>query len=117
MQQLLYFRGSPVAPLFKWRIPAQRNQRTDNNYFNQQSHTKVQCSQNIARYEVGRSRGLGRGRGVGLGLPDGVGVTVGVCVGVSTGQLPLTLNTMCMFEKPSSVRSVGSDGPQSTELR
>jgi len=36
----LYFRGSPVAPLFKWRIPAQRNQRTDNNYFNQQSHTR-----------------------------------------------------------------------------
>ncbi|PYK63479.1 MAG: hypothetical protein DME50_17470 [Verrucomicrobia bacterium] len=117
MQQLLYFRGSPVAPLFKWRIPAQRNQRTDNNYFNQQSHTKAQGSQNIARYRVGRSRGVGRGRGVGLGLPDGVGVAVGVGVGVATGQLPLTLNTMCMFGKSRSAKSVGSDGPQSTELR
>ncbi|PYJ67075.1 MAG: hypothetical protein DMF38_04920 [Verrucomicrobia bacterium] len=78
---------------------------------------KGRRSQNIARYEVGRSRGLGRGRGVGLGLPDGVGVAVGVGVGVATGQLPLTLNTMCMFRKPRSAKSVGSDGPQSTELR
>ena len=78
---------------------------------------KGRRSQNIARYEVGRSRGLGRGRGVGLGLPDGVGVAVGVGVGVATGQLPLTLNTMCMFGKPSSVRSVGSVVPQVGALR
>ena len=78
---------------------------------------KGRRSQNIARYEVGRSRGLGRGRGVGLGLPDGVGVAVGVGVGVATGQLPLTLNTMCMFRKPRTARFVGSGGPQPAELK
>ncbi len=75
---------------------------------------KGRRSQNIARYEVGRSRGLGRGRGVGLGLPDGVGVAVGVGVGVATGQLPLTLNTMCMFPSGELTSITSSDVPAGT---
>jgi len=29
----LYRGGSPVTPFLEWGIPSQRNQRTDNNYF------------------------------------------------------------------------------------
>ena len=73
---------------------------------------------------VGRGLGVGVGRiGVPVGVADGVtlGVTValavGVGVGLPAGQVPLTLNTICMFGKPMSPVGVGSFSPQSTALR
>ena len=70
----------------------------------------------------GRGCGVGRGRGVGVGRPgvpvgEGVGLTPGVGVGVTPGQVPFTLNTMCMFGKPMSAVVVGSGIPQSAALR
>jgi hypothetical protein len=40
MEERLHCRVCPVAPLFERRIPAERNQRTNNNYFNQQPDMK-----------------------------------------------------------------------------
>ena len=92
---------------------------------------------------VGRGCGVGRGLGVGVGLgvvvavavgvADGGGVivavavgvgvrggvivAVGVGVGVPPGQVPFTLNTMCMFGNPMSPVGVGTVTPQSAALR
>jgi hypothetical protein len=72
-------------------------------------------------YGVGRGCGVGRGRGVTLGVALGVtlGVTegVGLGVGLPPGQVPLTLNTMCMSGKPMSAVVSGSGIPQSAALR
>jgi hypothetical protein len=78
-------------------------------------------------YGVGRGCGVGRGLGVTrggavgvtVGVPLGVAVAVavGVGVGVPAGQVPLTLNTICMLGKPRSPVGVGSFTPQSTALR
>jgi len=81
----------------------------------------------LAHGGVGRGCGVGRGlgvaRGVAVGVTLGVGVTVTVAVGVAVGvgvgvdgQLPLTLNTMCISGNPMSAVGVGSVIPQSTEL-
>jgi hypothetical protein len=40
VEERLHCGVCPVAPLFEGRIPSQGNQRTNNNYFNQQSHMK-----------------------------------------------------------------------------
>ena len=63
-----------------------------------------------SREGVGRGCGVGRGRGVALGVGTQVLHLVshselhwlGVGVGLPPGQVPLTLNTMCMFGKPMS---------------
>jgi hypothetical protein len=60
------------------------------------------------------------GGGVGVGVPAGIGVEVGVGVpepGVGVGpQLPLTLNTKCMFVKPRSAILVGFGTEQAGAL-
>ena len=81
----------------------------------------------VAPGEVPQGRGCGVGRGLGVtlgvavggavGVPVGEGEAGGVGVGVTPGQVPLTLNTMCMFGKPMSPTGVGSFSPQSTALR
>ena len=73
---------------------------------------------------VGVAGGVGVGVWVadGEGVAGGVGVGVWVAVGLAVGvgvdplQLPLTLNTMCMVEKPMVETSVGPKNPQSTAL-
>jgi hypothetical protein len=79
---------------------------------------------------------VGRGLGVGgtLGVPVAVAVAVGVAdaggvvavavavavavgVGLPAGQLPFTLNTMCMSGNPRSPVGVGTVTPQSAALR
>ena len=62
---------------------------------------------------VGRGRGVGRGLGVGVGLS----VAVAVGVGVPDGQVPLTLNTMCMFGSPRVAKFVGLENPQADALQ
>ena len=65
---------------------------------------------------------VGGGVIVAVGVADGGGVIVAVGVGVGVGvpppgQLPFTLNTMCMSGKPISPVGVGSGTPQSAALR
>ena len=52
--------------------------------------------------------------GEAVGVPVGEGEVGGVGVGVTPGQVPSTLYTMCMFGKPGSMPSVGvgSGNPQ-----
>jgi hypothetical protein len=67
---------------------------------------------------VQESHGVGDGVGLtgGVGVGDIVAVGVGVGVGVPPVQVPLTLNTMCMFGNPIVDTSVGVVIPQSTAL-
>jgi hypothetical protein len=51
---------------------------------------------------------------VGVGVEVSVGVGVGV--GVAPAQLPLTLNTMCMFGKPIVAVSTGTGNEQFAAL-
>jgi len=70
---------------------------------------------------------VGLGVGVGVTVPPtvavavAVGVDVGVNVAVGVGepppQLPLTLNTMCMFGNPSAAVVVGVVTPQAAALK
>ena len=52
---------------------------------------------------------------VAVGVAEGTTVAVGV--GVTLLQLPLTLNTMCMFGKPMPAVVVGVVIPQAAALR
>ena len=85
--------------------------------------------------EVPQGRGCGVGRGLGVtlgvavggavgvpvgeavGVPVGEGEVGGVGVGVTPGQVPSTLYTICMFGKPISAVVTGSGIPQSAALR
>ena len=64
---------------------------------------------------VGLTLGVAVGLGVVVGLT--VAVAVGVGVGVVTPQLPLTLNTRCMFGNPIAAVVVGVVIPQAVALR
>jgi hypothetical protein len=71
---------------------------------------------------VGRGLGVGGTLGVVVAVAVGVGVGVvgvgvGVGVGVPPGQVPFTLNTMCMFGNPRSPVGVGTVTPQSAAAR
>ena len=78
--------------------------------------------------------GVAVGANVGVGVPPGpvavavavavgldaavaVAVAVGVGVGVPPVQLPVIVNTMCIFGNPSVAVSVGTVIPQSTALK
>jgi hypothetical protein len=67
--------------------------------------------------------GVGGGGNVGLGVTVGLGVVVGLTVAVGVGvgdvtpQLPLTLNTRCMFGNPIAAVVVGVVIPQAVALR
>jgi UDP-3-O-[3-hydroxymyristoyl] glucosamine N-acyltransferase len=65
---------------------------------------------------VGPGVPVGPGVAVPPGVDVGVAVAVGVGVGVA-GQLPFTLNTMCMFGKPIVAVSVGVVIPHVAALR
>ena len=89
----------------------------------------------VAPGEVPQGRGCGVGRGLGVtlgvavggavgvpvgeavGVPVGEGEAGGVGVGVTPGQVPSTLYTICMFGKPISAVVTGSGIPQSAALR
>ena len=47
----------------------------------------------------------------------GLAVAVGLGVGVTPPQLPLTLNTMCMFGNPMAAVVVGTVIPHAAALR
>jgi hypothetical protein len=66
---------------------------------------------------LGGMVGLTLGVAVGLGVVVGLTVAVGVGVGVVTPQLPLTLNTRCMFGNPIAAVVVGVVIPQAVALR
>ena len=55
MEERLHCGACPVAPLFERRIPAERNQRTNNNYFNQQPHMKGKFSKASSEKQPART--------------------------------------------------------------